>query len=89
MGNSPLGLKNWNGICLFTWIRMDKEYNPLLNKYMPCCPKGGYFDCSPKQITDFLKMMQSPFLSGCTLLKCKPYEARYALRLVYLVVSLI
>jgi hypothetical protein len=28
---SPLGLKNWNGICLFTSIRIDKEYSQLLN----------------------------------------------------------
>jgi hypothetical protein len=33
-GNSLLGLKNWNGICLFTLftsIRIDKEYSQLLN----------------------------------------------------------
>jgi len=56
-GNSPLGLKNWNGICLFTLftsIRIDKEYSQLLNKYMPCCPnEGDYFvnaiEFSPKQ----------------------------------------
>jgi len=53
-GNSPLGLKNWNGICLFTSIRIDKEYSQLLNKYMPCCPnEGDYFvnaiEFSPKQ----------------------------------------